>query len=577
MQPPCVPETRILRPRPASLTNSDDWPEFELTDTRVVSPGTNEPVSLFYAAEQSPLIVTGTLQPLTSHISHCYQRGAGGTQTVNIELNNVLQFAYGQYTNGRPVVWAAGQAGWYTIAPSRAYRPIYNEMSRAVSILYFVADAYRNSPKMTTSELFELYAQEVLKKPKATSEGAQEVYRHRDFLLACMIGGKEDLAWSRLSLYSHLQHKFPGDFAAVKTRLAITSVKTKKGSRPSSDADSTTSSKRRKGRQPKGQDINAISVDSSINSVSISRRCAKGRDAAATATARNTRHRSRPDAVVLPEPEHPMGQEPITPLQEGQDEDDDILETSDSDIGLLGARRAHKGQSALRPKASKASKGRKGPPKDNNEDDNDANETNALSTKSRKRKSTIPHRRSKRHLATDNEGSSDDDDDDHSGTGASLESSPISSPDANAPLSSTTSLYHLKESRDPIQDETFLCPLIPCTHKIFDINTPLAQRLIDEHLTSHRKATAKSRSNSRSGLNPIKSSVDDDHQRIQLVRRLQAPSLPAGRLMQKVLGVHNGASATSGEGMGLVEGSRVAGTRFPSSGVAVGQGVVVRY
>lgn len=64
-----------------------------------------------------------------------------------IEVTGVTQFSYGQYEDGTLDIWAAGQAGWYTVKPSRVYKDIYTDMVQAVQLLYFVADAYKETKR----------------------------------------------------------------------------------------------------------------------------------------------------------------------------------------------------------------------------------------------------------------------------------------------------------------------------------------------------------------------------------------------------------------------------------------------
>lgn len=61
-----------------------------------------------------------------------------------IQIDHVTQFAYGEYDNHEIVIWIAGKAGWYQIEPARSYKNIFADMIEAVSVLYYLADYYRD-------------------------------------------------------------------------------------------------------------------------------------------------------------------------------------------------------------------------------------------------------------------------------------------------------------------------------------------------------------------------------------------------------------------------------------------------
>lgn len=137
-------ETSVLRPRDPSQVNSDDWPEFELKQAFVFDPEdpNRAPVSLLHAGRYRPLSITGKLEPPNSRnvgswLDKSQQRA------VQIELTEIKEFSYGEYGDGSLDIWAAGQAGWFTIKPSRAYRKTYSDMAQALKLLYFMADSYK--------------------------------------------------------------------------------------------------------------------------------------------------------------------------------------------------------------------------------------------------------------------------------------------------------------------------------------------------------------------------------------------------------------------------------------------------
>lgn len=96
------------------------------------------------------------------------------------------------------------------------------------------------------------------------------------------------------------------------------------------------------------------------------------------------------------------------------------------------------------------------------------------------------------------------------------------------------------DNPDPVQENTWVCALAGCTHKVYLSHLPASQKLIREHYALH---------------------AYDDDERVRMVKRLAQPSLPIGHLMEKV------------RGQARMEG-------FPDSTVAVsrfGDGVTQRY
>jgi len=117
-----------------------------------------------------------------------------------------------------------------------------------------------------------------------------------------------------------------------------------------------------------------------------------------------------------------------------------------------------------------------------------------------------------------------------------------SSPDAPSPDTMSGAMeepshdlaVRLHHRPDAIQEDTWICALDGCPHKVYRASQPESQGLIREHYALH---------------------AYDDDSRMQLVRRLRAPSLPVNHLMEKVR------LQAKLEGF---PGSKVAGTRFPA-------------
>ena len=511
-----IPESEILAPRDPSLDHrSDDWPEFELKDVRVHLPeDPSQLASLLEAAAHYPLTVTGYLEPLSNAQAHL-QLPATTQRRPLIEISEVRMFSYGQFEDGNIGLWAGGKAGWFALKPARAYRAIWNGMVESVNTLYWVADAYREKrkrgdwktapllPDYTPEELFQKYAEEVIEDSHGAKEAAQVIHEQKDFLLASMLAGKEGIAWLKNPLYIYLSQRFPEEHALIRGRLTGPPVPAR-GARQTSVTSQNSNLKRKRGRPRKHQSEEVSSVrESSVaelpaKGAARSKREASHQESARPHGARRTR-RGRTESSEAETPEDEVS----TPSIAHSDDDDT-------------PQRSMKGRSALRPKASKASKGAskggKAPVMNfMDDDDEDDNESSPVAAKRRNSRSGgrsyLPNRSSKLDV--------DEGIDIPSSPSGSDHQSPLSDTGAGANeegLSSDLAL-RLKHEPDPIQEDTWVCALDGCSHKVYQASAEDSQRLIREHYALH---------------------AYDDDARVQLVKKLQHPSLPVGHLMERV-------------------------------------------
>ncbi|KAK3686665.1 hypothetical protein LTR37_019596 [Vermiconidia calcicola] len=556
-----LPESTILAPRDPSITDDNEWPIFRLSDAAICLRHTSDPASLLLASEQNPLTVTGKLK-LVPDIdededdadyddlhSALLRRTKQGT--VPIEVQNVRTFSYSD--SGE--LWAAGASGWFTIRPSKAYKPIYDQMIESVNTFYFVADAYKTPrrkgkrehaialPDYTIQELFEKYAAEEMEAGNGAQEAAQKIYQHREFLLAEMIAGKQDIMWGKNPLYVHLMRKFSKDYARIKERLvsglalregtqaAVASAPIPKHARQLSlETASTTSSKRGRGRPRKYPPTDVISIGSS--SVASSAVKDTPKEAAAKPAGNVAKPYAKPYAI----PQKPTRRQQATSasitatpeVQESQHQAEISTPESDAEPNPRPPK------SSLRLKPTSASKGppksNKRPPPDEDEVDHPELRSSPAPAGKRKREDPpadarhAPKRRNSKHEVDE---------------GIDMPTSPSSTSDQtpdNDQAVGGASATRLNHVPDPIQQDTWLCALDGCTHKVYSASLPASQKLIREHYKLH---------------------AYDDDERVRMVRKLQAPSLPTNRLMEKVKDV------ARGEGLVGMVGSRVAGSRFP--------------
>jgi hypothetical protein len=498
-----IPESDILAPRDPALENSsDDWPEFELKDVRVHTPeDASQLTSLLDAAAHYPLTLTGHLEPLPKDQAHL-QIQSTTKRAPLIEITEVRTFSYGQFEDGNIGLWAGGKAGWFALKPARAYKSIWSGMVESVNTFYWIVDAYREKrrngkgksaqvlPGYTAEELFDKYADEVLEDAKGGKEAAQVIYEQRGFLLASMLAGKEGITWTKNPLYQHLSQQFPEDHALVKARLNGPA----RNARQTSVNSEASNLKRKRGRSMKerSQDVTSTREESAAEESTRD----EAHSVKPTATRRTRRGRESPSTET-------SDIETRTPAHNN---DDPI-------------RRSMKGRSALRPKASKASKGAskggKAPVFDLNDD---SDEEAALSPSAAKRRHS--HTNARRANQRSNNHDVDE--------GIDIPSSPASGDTPSTPSDVGAGALdndsddeapgidlavRLKHEPDPIQEDTWVCALDGCSHKVYQASQTDSQRLIREHYALH---------------------AYDDDERVQLVKKLQHPSLPVGHLMERV-------------------------------------------
>lgn len=546
--PAAIPEEELLLPR---SNDEDAWAEYELSSVHVHAPESespNAPVSLLHASIGNPLDVTGQLEPLDPSDVDLLVPGAKLTnKRVNLELHNVCTFSYGELGDGSIAVWAGGKSGWFKIKPGRAYRPMFEEMQEAVKLLYFVSDSYKEKrkekgggrgkkavvlPPYSALELAGKYAIEFLGTEDA-DDGFDKFEEHREFLIASMLAGKEGLEWSTYPLWDAMQEKFPEVFKEMEKRLKAKPAKSKAKKPAAKDTSSTAKSSQSKGGRPRKEDRDSTASSSTANASKKSGRPKKNAGTVEVISLSGSESSEEvKDTLVQAasdEPEDSPKAKPkqkfrrtrhndveSTPMQATPQQDDD----SDDDAQI-------RNKSSLRPRASKGNKGGKGRPREVEEEQSPTSSpTQGGKRKHNEEDSRRPHkRRSSESPEVENDDGEEDADDDEG---------------IDIPTSPAEAQENVPDNPDPVQENTWICALAGCTHKVYLSHLPASQKLIREHYALH---------------------AYDDDERVRMVKRLAQPSLPIGHLMQKV------------RGQARMEG-------FPDSSVAVsrfGDGVTQKY
>ena len=551
MTPPPRAEAAILAPLSPTLQPApDDWPDFDLHNARAFRPEHPETlVSLFVAHENYPLIVIGDVQLSNVEASHAHRIRATGMRTATVELD-VRTFAYGQYDDGQGTiaVWAAGQAGWYTLKPSRGYREIFRQMEEGVRMLYAVADVYRPRRKgkrkeapWTAEECFEQVGQRC----GVDAETARErVVRSADFLFASMIAGKEGVEWvPRNPVFVYLREKLPELYEEVLRRQAAP-VKSRKGrsaGAASSDLGSTTSSLKRKRAKPVAEQADVMSLRSSTTTAPSS---AKPSDTPQTSQPKSTRKRRTRHSQAS----RPLGSD--DPLPTSAPAAPPAYGTSDSESSSSPGpgTAARRGKSALRLKPS--TKGKAPARLSVSKEHPDSEDDLARSPSGQEKEGDRPSPPRRKSNVMDE------------GIGIpsnSPPSPPASNPDDVVAGAEDIDANHLRHEPDPVQEDTWTCALAGCNHKVYFASRPDSQKLMKEHYILH---------------------AYDDDERVQLVDRLKHSSLPVSHLMEKVRLQARAEGLGEEQKKGRVWGD-LTGSRFGRGNVlvsgGVGVGVVQKY
>ncbi|KAJ9629466.1 hypothetical protein H2203_001840 [Taxawa tesnikishii (nom. ined.)] len=360
-------ESRLLVPYPLTA-HLNDWPIFSLSNCHVTDPSSSdssELVNLLHADALRPLTLTGTLSspskdqahlflpPSPSHPHHLHK-------LYTIQVTDIKQYAYGQYEDGGVEIWVAGQAGWFTVKPSRSYKSVHQGMVQAIQLLYFAADVYKASQEqlqeshkgrgrprkysvdrtdVSAANVFAQYADAHPSICASSEEAAELFYTHKRFLMSSMLAGKEGLSWSAIPIFRHLEHKFPDEIRELRQRLAANKAPVPRKQSGSATPQSQASSKRKRATP---------SVHSKASATPIpAPEPVPGSMQPPAPPSREERYRARgarAESEATPV-STPRKQSVASGSEEPSEEDDDD--------DIIPARAAQKGRSALRPRPSK--------------------------------------------------------------------------------------------------------------------------------------------------------------------------------------------------------------------------------
>ncbi|CAI7603734.1 unnamed protein product [Penicillium pancosmium] len=210
-------EETVLPPIDTSIGDENEWPEFELTDAKVLRPGKMLYANLLEASEQTPVQVIGCLE-----LKKGQEQLLLDPKNLNprVILDNVTHYAYGQMEDRSVEMWAAGKSGWYKVSPAKGYLPHFNRIVQAVDAFYFLMDKHQHGRKQlnpTFKSLCEQYVFHTHGACETAVESADVFMGHSSFLLRCMIEEDDDgdVEWTKTNIFLHLRRQFKDEFKSL--------------------------------------------------------------------------------------------------------------------------------------------------------------------------------------------------------------------------------------------------------------------------------------------------------------------------------------------------------------------------
>ncbi|KAF2111359.1 hypothetical protein BDV96DRAFT_582045 [Lophiotrema nucula] len=222
-----TPESEALKPIDPSISNPDDYEIYTLSDARVVYARSGNggkkgaEASLLAAYADCPLRVEGRLERVERHQGKLLLKKP--FRPLDITIENVTRYSYGQTEDGEIMIWALGESGWFEIRPARNYREIYGDMVQAVEILYFITDIYSEPRKRgggpSAGLIFQEYAEDERFACSDSTEAAAIFDKHRSFLLMCLLSRAQGVGWSNTPIYQHYKRHYSKEFDTAKARV----------------------------------------------------------------------------------------------------------------------------------------------------------------------------------------------------------------------------------------------------------------------------------------------------------------------------------------------------------------------
>jgi hypothetical protein len=217
-------EDRVLKPLHPVPDDVNEWPDFALRDAKIFFQGKSRYADLLQASEETPLCVVGELMPLDDEQEHLAL--VENAAYARIKIDNVTNFSFGQNDDGKPVIWAAGKAGWYEISPSDRYLSHYSDTVEAIDLFYFMVDQHQKLPAKQRRFGFKIdpflpeYQKHTDYRIDDDDEAMETIHKHHRFLLKQMIEEREEIDWSQTYLWKHLAETYADELVELRELLA---------------------------------------------------------------------------------------------------------------------------------------------------------------------------------------------------------------------------------------------------------------------------------------------------------------------------------------------------------------------
>ena len=136
----------------------------------------------------------------------------------------MTQYSFGQDENGKPVVWAAGKAGWYEIIPSARYQTYFDDTIEAIDLFYFICDQQQKMPLRRRKRGFQIdpflteYQRHTNYRIDDNDEAMEALHKHHKFLLKQMYEQREGIDWSETHLWKHLAPTYPEEVEMLASK-----------------------------------------------------------------------------------------------------------------------------------------------------------------------------------------------------------------------------------------------------------------------------------------------------------------------------------------------------------------------
>ncbi|ETI21255.1 hypothetical protein G647_07600 [Cladophialophora carrionii CBS 160.54] len=270
-----LPEERVLKPLDPPPDDVNEWPDFALREAKIFYQGKGRYADLLQASDETPLCVVGELMPLDDEQEHLAL--TEDPTHARIKIDNVTNYSFGQDDNGKPVIWAAGKAGWYEISPSDRYLSHYNDTVEAIDLFYFMVDQHKKLPRKQQRFGFKIdpfladYQKHTDYRIDDDDEAMETIHKHHRFLLRQMIEEREEIDWSQTYLWKHLAETYADELEELKVTLARLNQadqRLEESSESSESSSTSTSSSSSSGEEEEGEseEQHALRIDATKTS-----------------------------------------------------------------------------------------------------------------------------------------------------------------------------------------------------------------------------------------------------------------------------------------------------------------------